>query len=112
MRITTTTIDDFIANLEDANVFRNVVYYERSSRPLNGKTKRDATSFDVFYQTSAVLDFTDGQALLVCGVNCGTDRHTSDGELEGTEESNRLHEQLKSCCESKGLRLLPGVLDQ
>ena len=112
MRITTGSIDDFVANLSDADVFRNVVYYERSSRPLNGKTKRDATSFEVYYQTSAVLEFGEGQALLVCGVNCGVDRLTSDGGTEGTDELNRLHEQLKSYCESKGLRLLPGVLDQ
>lgn len=112
MKITTSKIDDFIRNLQDTGVFRSTVYYENSSRHLNGKTKRDATSFEVFYQASAVLEFEDGQALLVCGIECGIDRTTGDGGLEGSNERQRIHERLSEYCQSVGLKLMPGVLDQ
>ncbi len=112
MKITTSIIPDFISNLKSAGVFNNVVYYETSKHQLNGKTKRDATCFDVVFQASAILEFKDGQALLVCGVDCGVDRHTSDGALDGSAESHRLLTVLKEYCDSRGLVLMPGMLDQ
>ena len=113
MRITTTSIKDFIANLNGVGVYRGVVYYERSKQPLNGKTKRDATVFDIVYQTSAVLEFgEEGQALLVCGIDCGVDRLTGDGGYEGTRRQELDHEKLLEYCAANDLRLLPGVLDQ
>lgn len=116
MRITCTSIDDFITNLKSGTIWENRVYYERSRRVLNGKTMRDATSFQVFYQTSAVLEVGGGQALLVCGVDCGIDRTTADGDLEGTIEQDFLHRKLEKYCSDneRGVRiaLMPGVLDQ
>lgn len=113
MKITTTSISDFLANLDAGTVWQKRVHYERSSRPMCGKTKRDATSFEVFYQLSCVLNVGDeGQALAVCGVDCGVDRLTGDGGLEGTAEQERCHERVKAWCEVAGVRLLPGVLDQ
>jgi hypothetical protein len=112
VRIATTSVDDFLANCEDGKVWEGRIYYERSSRPLNGKTKRDATSFSVVYQLSCVVQIGEGQALLACGVDCGIDRTTGDGEMEGTEELNRLHETVMGWCGGRGVSLLPGVLDQ
>ena len=112
MRITTKSIPDFLANLETGTVWEGRVYYERSSRPMNGRTKHDATSFEVFYQLSAVLGVGDGQVLVVCGVDCGIDRLTGDGGMEGTEEQKRLHVKVERWCEEKGIKLIPGVLDQ
>lgn len=112
MRIQTTTVDDFLANCESGTVWEGRIYYERTSRPLNGKTKQDATSFDVFYQLSCVLAIEDGQALLSCGVACGVDRTTGDGDLGGTEEQAKIHGRVVEWCGSRRVVLLPGVLDQ
>ena len=114
MRITTTTVDSFLANVSSAeSVFNDVIYTERSRRHLNGKTPRDATSFQVLFQLSAVLNFTDGgQALLVCGIDCGVDRTTADGDMEGTARLKELEEQVIAFCTENKLKLLSGVLDQ
>jgi hypothetical protein len=114
MRITTSSVENFLSNVGVADsVFNNVIYTERSRRHLNGKTPRDATSFQVFFQLSAVLNFADGgQALLVCGIDCGVDRTTADGDLEGTARLKELEEQVVGFCTENKLRLLPGVLDQ
>lgn len=112
MRITTTTVNDFLANLEAGEVWEKRIYFERSSRPLNGRTKQDATSFEVHLQLSAVVAVGEGQALLACGTVCGVDRLTGDGGLEGTEELDRLHEKVMGWCGGRGVSLLPGVLDQ
>lgn len=112
MRITTTTVNDFLAVIEAGKVWQNRIHFERSRRPLNGKTKQDATSFEVVYQLSAVAEIGDGQALVQCGVVCGVDRLTADGELEGTEELAKLHALVEGWCKASSALLLPGVLDQ
>ena len=112
MKIVTTSVDDFVQNLRTGSVFQKRVWYERSSKPLNGKTKHDATSFDVFLQLSAVLEFPDGQALLVCGVDCGVDRLTGDGEEEGSAERSKMIAKLADHCKLNDLMMMPGSLDQ
>lgn len=114
MKITTTTVDSFLNNIASAeSVFNDTVYIERSRRNLNGKNMREATSFQVFFQLSAVLIFSGGgQALLVCGVDCGVDRTTADGDMEGTARLKELEEQVIRFCTEHKLNLLPGVLDQ
>ena len=113
MRIVCTDLSSFLANLDGVRAYRDVVYYECSDRPINGKSRHDATSFEVFYQLSTVLEFADGgQALLVCGINCGIDRTTGDGGLEGSASRKVMHEKLERYCSSNKLKLLPGVLDQ
>jgi hypothetical protein len=112
VRIVTTSVDDFIANLSAGIPFQRRVWYERSSRPMGGKTKHDATHFQVFLQLSSVLEYPDGQSLLVCGVDCGIDRTTADGEEEGTAEQVRLVTRLAEYCSMHDLQLMPGALDQ
>lgn len=112
MRIVTTSVDDFLVNCDNGIIWERRIYFERSSHPLNGKTRADASSFRIVYQLSCVLAIGDGQALLVCGVDCGTDRLTADGDAEGTEELKRLHERVEGWCGANGVRLLPGALDQ
>lgn len=112
MKITTGSVADFLANIEAGTVWQGRIHYERSSRPMCSKSRRDATSFEVYYQLSTVLNIEDGQALVVCGIDCGIDRMTGDGGLEGTEEQKKNHEQVVEWCTVHGVRLLPGVLDQ
>lgn len=111
MRIKCSSVEDFLKNLSEGSVFRNAVYEDCNSRPLNGD-KQKATSFEIHYSASTVLIFEDGgQALLECGENCGTDRYTGDGSLDGTEVRKRLQMTLKEFCNSKNIRVLPGVID-
>ena len=112
MKIVTTSVPDFLTNLEAGSVWEGRIYYERTSRPLNGKSKQDATSFEVYYQLSCVLNIGEGQALVVCGINCGIDRLTGDGGTDGTDEQRRNHDSVVKWCEAAEVRLLPGVLDQ
>lgn len=114
MRVTTSNVEDFVENLRNAkSIYRRCVYFERSDKPLNGKTKYEATSFEIFYHASAVLEFEDGgQALVACCIICGVDRKTKDGGLDGSIARDKMHGWLKAYCDSCGLHLLPGVLDQ
>ncbi len=113
MKIMTTELESFLTNLRSAQVYRNVVYYERTKHPLNGRTSRDATSWSVYFQLSAVQEFENGgQALLVCGIDCGVDRHSGDGGVDGTRQLEKYKNELERFCEDNRLDLLPGVLDQ
>lgn len=106
------SLGDFLKNIESGKVFRNTVYMNRTRDPVNGP-KNLATSFDVYFQASAVLDFgEDGLAFLECGELCGIDRETADGNMEGTERQKDLTRELELFCEGNGLSLLPGVIDQ
>ena len=111
MRIKCSSVEDFIKNLSEGSVFRNAVYEDCNSRPLNGD-KHKATSFEIHYSVSTVLLFEDGgQALLECGEVCGIDRHTADGSLDGTVVQQQLQAILKEFCSSKNIRVLPGIID-
>lgn len=112
MKIVTTSVEDFIANLSLGTAWQRRVWYERSANPLNGKTKRDATSFEIILQLSAVFESQDGQALLVCGVNCGVDRLTSDGDTEGSDARLAMIKKLADYCGNNDLQMIPGSLDQ
>lgn len=113
MRIATTRIEDFIENLKTGTVYGGRVYYERSEMALGDKPRRDATSLAVVYQASAVVVFPDGaEALVVCGIDCGIDRTTGDGGLDGSRKWDEVHCELKQFCSEVHVSLLPGVLDQ
>ena len=112
MRIKVNNISHFIRHLETANVHRRTVYYEEVFENLNGKTMKDATSFHVQLQASAILEFDDNSAaLLDCEVDCGIDRTTVDGSLEGSAALEKEKGLLTGYCEQKQLRLLPGTID-
>lgn len=112
MRITCTTIDAFIANLEGNGVFNRTVYVSESLHSMNaGKPVREATSVMVVFQASAVVEFeSDGEALLECGIECGVNRLTADGNTEGSEEKDRIRSQLEDYCKARDLQIKPGLL--
>lgn len=115
LKITCNTLADFLTNLRESkfSVFRNTVYVDRNSVPLNGTSKRDATSFEIFLKASAVLEFGDeGQALLQYGESCGIDRMTVDGEAEGSQRRSSWCDQLTQYCEENNLKILPGIIDE
>jgi hypothetical protein len=105
-------LGDFLANLDGAKVYRSVVHYDRTRVPMGDKHQRDATSFEIFFNASAVLEFDDeGQALLQCGEHCGIDRLTADGGTDGTDRQLVLMERLGEFCNGRSLNLKPGLID-
>jgi hypothetical protein len=105
------SVDDFLANLEGVKVYRGTIHVNRTRDPVNGP-KHLATSFDVYFQATTILDFEDGQALLECGEMCGTDRETEDGDMEGTARQNELFTLVYDFCVGNGLEIKPGFIDQ
>jgi len=112
MRITCSTLDGFLENLRTSAVYQGLVFVEREARPLNGTTKRDATSFEIGLRVATVIEYEDGgQALLEAVEVCGVDRLTRDGDQEGTRLQTELIKQLNQVCNDKGLQVRPGMLD-
>lgn len=108
MRISCFTVDDFILNLKSASVRNGVVYVNRIAEPLNG-SKKDATSFDVVFQASAVINEED---IIDCGEYCGVDRYAADGDAEGTSRLELLYDLLCQFCQDNGLTVRPGVISE
>jgi len=111
MRIKCYSVESFLSNLIDQNVFQKTVFVNRSCVPL-GNNPRDSVSFDINIQASAVIEYDDGgQALVECGEFCGVDRHTGDGDDGGTRKQIELYEALVNFCSQRDLVVKPGVLD-
>lgn len=112
MIITCSTITDFLENLDGVGVYQDTVYINKFWDPINGN-KRTASSFDVSLQASAIIEFGDGcQALVQCGEDCGVDRHTSDGDLEGSKKQQELFQIVTDFCSGHKLVVKPGLIDQ
>ncbi|MCK9570092.1 hypothetical protein M0R72_14205 [Candidatus Pacearchaeota archaeon] len=115
MRVVCNTIEDFVENLkiEGGNhVFQKVVYVTMSKRPLGSDSKRTAVVFAVNFQASTVVDLGEGQYILDFGEDCGMDYMDGDKELNGTDQATRMRGQLQECCESLGLSIRPGIVQQ
>ncbi len=112
MRIECRTMEAFLENLKGESVFLNTVYVDKTKQSLTNDPVRKATSVSVTLQASTVLDFgEDDQFLLVCGIDCGIDRHTEDGRLEGTKQLDKYLAMLEEYCKGCGIKLKPGILD-
>lgn len=113
MRIACVDFDDFIENIHEQNLYNDSVFVSKSRRSLNnGASIREATSVQVILQLSAIIDYADGgQALLECGIDCGVDRLTADGDTEGSATLKDLCDRLKAYCDERELRIRPGLLD-
>ncbi len=112
MRIQCNNVSEFITNLEGQKVHQNVVFVNRTKHSLTEQPVREATSVEVILQLSAVIQYPgeDGDALVESGESCGIDRHTADGELEGSERYNILLRGLEAVCKERGLTIKPGIL--
>ena len=113
MRIKCDTVNDFVVNLQAADrVIDGKVYIQRTMISLTDQPVRMASSRGIGLQCSAIVESQDGvQALLECGVDCGIDRLTADGDLSGTETYDDLRDLLAKYVHENNLNLLPGVLD-
>ncbi|KKK76836.1 hypothetical protein LCGC14_2859660, partial [marine sediment metagenome] len=73
MRVVCYSIEDFLENIKECELYDNTVYSSITKNPLDG-TKLDAAKFSVQFQASAVKKFADGgECLVEMGVDCGID---------------------------------------
>ena len=113
MRIACSSIDQFLENLSEEQILYQTIWVSKTSLPLNGKTRFDASSFAIGFQVSAVVEKENGdQYLLEAGEACGIDR-TNRGEesTEGTDKEKGLREKVAMFCQAKSWQIKPGVID-
>lgn len=109
MRIMCGSMESFLRNLADGQVYRRRVYVQRSRRAVN----TDGSVEQIVLQATAVMVHADedGEALLQLGLDCGLDRHTKHGDMDGSRAYEASEKQLRQFCETCDLQVMPGVLD-
>jgi len=110
MQVECHSIVDFLANLQGEKIHRKTVFVNRTEISLTDKFARESSSVEVIIQASAIIQFADGDSLVMCGELCGIDRKTGDGGLEGTPRFEKLLERLEMFCIDNGLTVKPGIL--
>ena len=112
MRVVCQTIDEFIDNLQDREVVFGTIWLSKVEDPLNGKTKRDATSFQIGIQASAVVQMGDGgQYLLEAGEFTGKDYKDASPTQEGTTGFEELKRKIEDVCHQRSWQIKPGLVD-
>lgn len=109
MRVSCSTLDDFLANMECGDLPLKIVFCERTRRPLGESVK--PVRWAVMFSASTVVERDSVQYLVQYGESCGVDYEDATQDRGGSEQADELRHRLASWCESKGVRLLPGVLD-
>lgn len=102
MRITCGSVEAFIQNVQQGQLFEDTVWYDRTTKNL-GELSQQIT-----LQLSAVVIRGEAEYLLQCGEVCGVDLLDEPRESEGTAAYERRMKQLKDlkCV------LLPGVIHE
>jgi len=111
MRIKCGNLDDFLENLRGESVYNATVYVDKTEHPLNGTSPQACSSWDVYFQASALVTRDEDAALVECGVYCGIYSTTRDGTTEGRDRAAQLRTLLREYCDASGLRLRPGLMD-
>ena len=113
MRVTTETLEEFLECLDnDPNVFQNAIRISVIKKPLDNKTRLDASRFEILLQASAVVLVDDvSQYLLETGIYCGKDYYDASEEKQGTEQAEKYKQQIRNYAERKALKVLPGMID-
>lgn len=111
MIITCHTVNDFITNVRDNQVYARTIYVDKSIHSLTNDPVRNATSVMVGIQLSAVIYLgEDSEALVVCGEEAGIDRRTANGSTEGTDIFNGMYQRVYDFCQEYQLQIKPGIL--
>lgn len=114
MRVTCSSVEEFIENLKVAKeVHQKTLYVSLFKRPCEG-TKATASKFDVVFQASTIvitpIDDEEWQEhLLEVGVDCGRD-YPHEGNNEGSEIAHGLRNILAEYATSREWHILPGVV--
>jgi len=112
MRVTCQDIDEFLECLaNEKDVYRDTIRVSIIKRPFDG-TKRDAVKFEIILQASAVVTVKDEeQYLLEVGIYCGMDYLDGKAEEKGSEIAADKKQEIKGYANSRGWKILPGVID-
>lgn len=114
MRVTTGSIDDFLANLRAAKpeqVLQRIVYVDVRNTPVGADSAGMKSS--VIIQATAVIAMPEGgEYLLVGGEACGFDYRDNGGEYPGSERAGELKTEVERYCGTVGLAVRPGSVSE
>ena len=112
MRNSCTTVDEFLECLtveldSGCTAFRNRVHVNinRLAEDEHG------TKFSVIIQASAVVQGEDFEYILEFGQKCGFDYADSSDEATGSANAEEIRKKISGVAQSRGLRIMPGILD-
>jgi len=108
MKIVCQTVQEFIDNVRNNEIFEATVWASISSNFMD----KDDVKALVYFQASAIIVYPEaGQALVELGVECGTDYNDVTNDHGGTKKAETLRQELKDYCDSNGLTMKPGTLN-
>lgn len=107
MRVTCSSVPDFLVNLEDGlRVLKKTIWLNRERKEI-GECK-----FLVSLQASAVVGLeSGGEFLLQYGEECGLDFTDGDGQTDGSNIAGIRTKRVHEFCGEHGLKVKPGVVD-
>ena len=112
MRITCTTIDEFLECLDaEEKIFQGVIRVCAGRRPLD-PSAREQTRFDVIIQASALVEVADAEYLLQVGLSCGKDYEDASQSREGSENVAAIRQRITEYAAGRQWRVLPGVIEE
>lgn len=108
MKITCSTIQDFITNLKYAKgLYGDTIYVD-----INKKKVNEVKSLVTFQATAIVVVSDSEQYILVAGQDCGFDYQDASKKLEGTERANQYNEHLQDLVCERKWHIRPGVVSE
>lgn len=122
MRVVNHSIDEYLENLKVArDVYQQTIYVSIIRRPYSvagaPPNPREATRWEVIFQSTAIVEGDDGvsQYVVDVGINCGFDRvdDTDEEKKEnGTAVSAGYKAAISEYAATRGWRILPGVISE
>jgi hypothetical protein len=106
MLVTCKSVDDFLANLEQAdNLFEDAVRIDVTRRQL------DEVRYAVVFQASCVVQTDDGgEYILQVGEECGVDYEDTTQDFGGTDSAADVRHRVTDFCKSRQFKVLPGTI--
>ena len=107
MTVTCYSVAEFVECLvAESELFQNTIRISIIRRRLNEAV------LEVVFQASAVVEVVDSQYLLEVGIDCGKDYSDGEGEHNGSHKANNFKHDLICYAETRGWKILPGVISQ
>lgn len=113
MRISTLNVDEFLESLQDVKtIFENTIRVSVNKRSTDSDNARDTVRPDVWIQASCIVSIESGEYLLEVGEFCGHDYNDASQDKLGTKQALLLKGKIKELADSKGWRILPGLISE
>ena len=103
-------VDEFLTCLKSENeILQDTVRINIFRKPLGSDP--EPVKFEVIIQASTVVFIDEeSQYLLQVGVYCGKDDNTEPQDTGGSDKANELNKKMQEYVESRGWKVLPGVI--